>query len=145
MENWVTVRPAVSHAVLDPTLGRGHHLARHNEKSKQGDTMALITCPDCGKEVSDRAAACNGCGAPLGVDAEARGSGVRSLTTTQLTSKSLKIQSLIAVVMFLVGMVMAMATDPAEGESGVGIASLLMVVGVLLYIVTRFRIWWHHK
>lgn len=27
--------------------------------------MALITCPDCGKEVSDRAAACPQCGAPM--------------------------------------------------------------------------------
>jgi len=27
--------------------------------------MALIACPDCGKEVSDKASACIGCGAPL--------------------------------------------------------------------------------
>jgi hypothetical protein len=27
--------------------------------------MALIACPDCGKEVSSSAAACNGCGAPI--------------------------------------------------------------------------------
>lgn len=27
--------------------------------------MGLVNCPDCGKEVSDRAAACIGCGAPL--------------------------------------------------------------------------------
>lgn len=27
--------------------------------------MALITCPECGKEVSDKAASCPSCGAPL--------------------------------------------------------------------------------
>jgi zinc-ribbon domain len=27
--------------------------------------MALITCSECGREVSDKAAACVGCGAPL--------------------------------------------------------------------------------
>lgn len=27
--------------------------------------MALITCPDCGREVSDRAPACPSCGAPI--------------------------------------------------------------------------------
>lgn len=27
--------------------------------------MGLINCPDCGKQVSDRASACIGCGAPL--------------------------------------------------------------------------------
>ena len=27
--------------------------------------MALMTCPDCGKQISDRACACPGCGYPL--------------------------------------------------------------------------------
>lgn len=27
--------------------------------------MALITCPDCGKQVSDQATSCIGCGRPL--------------------------------------------------------------------------------
>jgi predicted RNA-binding Zn-ribbon protein involved in translation (DUF1610 family) len=30
-----------------------------------GNNMPLMTCPDCGKQVSDRAATCIGCGAPL--------------------------------------------------------------------------------
>lgn len=28
--------------------------------------MALINCPDCGKEISDKAPTCPGCGAPIG-------------------------------------------------------------------------------
>lgn len=28
--------------------------------------MALINCPECGKEISDQAASCPSCGAPLG-------------------------------------------------------------------------------
>ena len=31
--------------------------------------MALIPCPECGKEVSDKADHCIGCGAPLGASA----------------------------------------------------------------------------
>lgn len=27
--------------------------------------MALITCPECGKEISDQASACPNCGAPV--------------------------------------------------------------------------------
>lgn len=27
--------------------------------------MALIACAECGKEISDKAAACPGCGAPV--------------------------------------------------------------------------------
>jgi len=32
--------------------------------------MALITCPDCGKEVSDRAPSCPQCGAPLQIESK---------------------------------------------------------------------------
>lgn len=31
--------------------------------------MALIECSECGREISDRAAACPGCGAPVSTDA----------------------------------------------------------------------------
>ena len=33
--------------------------------------MAIIKCPECGKEVSDRAAACPGCGYPINQGAQA--------------------------------------------------------------------------
>lgn len=33
--------------------------------------MALISCPDCNKEVSDSAPACPGCGAPIASKVEA--------------------------------------------------------------------------
>lgn len=32
--------------------------------------MALITCPECGREVSDKAAACPYCGNPLKENAD---------------------------------------------------------------------------
>lgn len=31
--------------------------------------MALINCPDCNKEISDKAPTCPGCGAPIGAAA----------------------------------------------------------------------------
>lgn len=33
--------------------------------------MALVTCPECGREVSDKASACPGCGNPLAVESTA--------------------------------------------------------------------------
>ncbi len=39
--------------------------------------MALVTCPDCGKEVSDRAPACPGCGAPIATSTPKRKKGGR--------------------------------------------------------------------
>lgn len=34
-------------------------------EERGGNAMALITCPECGREVSDKAAACPYCGNPL--------------------------------------------------------------------------------
>ncbi len=39
--------------------------------------MALIKCPECGKEISDKAAACPNCGCPI-----SGGNGVNSTPTT---------------------------------------------------------------
>jgi hypothetical protein len=43
--------------------------------------MALVTCPECGKRVSDRAAACPGCGHPI---AGAPGSGFEYKSAAEL-------------------------------------------------------------
>jgi uncharacterized membrane protein YvbJ len=44
-----------------------------------GNSVALIPCPDCGKEVSDSAPSCPGCGRPIATgkisDAEISGKG----------------------------------------------------------------------
>jgi len=32
---------------------------------KKEDAMALISCPECGKEISDRASSCPNCGCPI--------------------------------------------------------------------------------
>ena len=29
--------------------------------------MAMIKCPECGREISDKAASCPGCGVPIGI------------------------------------------------------------------------------
>lgn len=36
-----------------------------NLKRKEGIIMALINCPECGKEVSDQAVSCPNCGTPI--------------------------------------------------------------------------------
>ena len=40
--------------------------------------MALITCPECGKEISDKAKTCPNCGAPVEVKTEAPENEVQS-------------------------------------------------------------------
>lgn len=95
--------------------------------------MALIKCSECGKEVSDKAAACPGCNAPFGKEG-----GVKRLTTIQRTSKSIKLQGLLAGIMIIVG-VYLMVADPANGS-----APLIFLIGFIWFIMNRIRQWWHH-
>jgi uncharacterized OB-fold protein len=107
--------------------------------------MALTTCPDCGKSVSTSAVACPGCGAPVAIAAEARAAGT-PLTTTQLTSKKFKAQKLISVSMFLIGIIWlfgAISEEPVE-DSAVMIPAWMVLIGLVWYIIVRFRSWWHH-
>lgn len=105
--------------------------------------MALISCPDCNKQVSDKAPACPQCGSPIATaeDIQRVGTG---LTTTQQTSKRLKGHLLTSGLIFAIGGIWTFAStgDPSGGSS---IAVLLMLGGLIWQITTRFQIWWHHK
>ncbi len=104
--------------------------------------MALINCPDCNKEISDKAPTCPGCGAPIVQDIESKGSGVDHLVTTQATSKALKAQQAIASALFLVGLFIMFA---GKGGDGATFGAVVMVAGIAWYIAARTRIWWHHE
>ena len=105
--------------------------------------MALIACPECGHQVSSAAPSCPGCGAPIAGAAELSAVGA-TITTVQETSKRLKLHTLISVVMICVGVVWAMAVAQDPNGSGT-LAALLIVAGLVWYLVSRVRIWWHHK
>lgn len=101
--------------------------------------MALFKCFECSREVSNKASTCPNCGAPIAAAAEHKEVGV-NLTTTQETSKQLKKHIIVSVLLLCAGIIWIVAT-----ENPIGIGGLLMVVGLILYLVTRFNIWWHHK
>lgn len=106
--------------------------------------MALIKCPDCGTEVSDRAPSCPKCGAPIAAAAETTAAGA-PLTTTQGTSKKLKLQSLIAGVILVFSLV-ALSGGASNPEAGAPTLPLVFAAGSLIWLlVTRIRIWWHHS
>ena len=110
--------------------------------------MALINCPDCSKEVSSKAPACPNCGSPISIDTEASGSGVHHLTTTQETSKKFKLQTLISVLLMIIGgvWVIVLSSEPDALEQGdMSAPTWMLTIGVIWYLVNRFRIWWHHK
>lgn len=109
--------------------------------------MALINCPECNKQVSNMAPTCVGCGFKISADRESAGSGVAALTTTQTTSKKLKGHILMSSLMFWVGLLIAIVVaggDPSSDDPPKW-SILMTIVGFLWYVVTRFKIWWHHK
>lgn len=108
--------------------------------------MAMIKCGECNNEVSDKAVSCPKCGAPIASAQETRAAGA-PLTTTQETSKKLKLQIVVASLMFWIGFIwvgVQIGSPSYAGEqSKIGV--ILLAVGLTWYIFTRFRIWWHHK
>ena len=102
--------------------------------------MALISCPECQKEISSNAESCINCGNPMestqvGVDKE-------RIHTIQETGKSLKVYKLISIISAVIGFIMLIKTS---GENPSGIGALMFFGGVALYIITSFRVWWNHK
>ena len=71
--------------------------------------MAIIACPECTSEVSDKAPSCPKCGTPIAAAAEVRAVGT-AVVTTQGTSKRLKMHKMIALAMVIVGFLLIMTT-----------------------------------
>lgn len=106
--------------------------------------MAIIKCSECGNQVSSKATACPHCGAPVAAAAvEAEHAGA-PLTTVQETSKKLKLHIIIASVVFWAGVLWAIVEFQADESPGFAWL-VLVLIGLVWYIATRARIWWHHK
>jgi hypothetical protein len=67
------------------------------------------------------------------------------LTTVQETSKKLKMHIIIASAFFWIGVIWLFTSATSVGGKASVAASYLTLIGLVWYIVTRFRIWWHHK
>lgn len=104
--------------------------------------MALVTCPECGNQVSGSAVACPKCGFGMSGARETKATG-RPLTTIQETSKRLKLHTLGAIGIMILGLLWLIGTLQADSAS-TGAPGLIMVGGIVWLAVTRFRIWWHH-
>ncbi|HET7175980.1 MAG TPA: zinc ribbon domain-containing protein [Gammaproteobacteria bacterium] len=100
----------------------------------------LIKCGECGREISDQAMACPGCGAPIakvaatGSAADEVSNGVQ---TIEQTSKKWKALQLGASVAIAAGIVFMMA-----GNMGFG--AFLAFIGIITYIYGRAGAWWQN-
>lgn len=104
--------------------------------------MALINCPECRKEVSDRAAACPHCGNPMSAAPGAAlpvETPVGHAVTIEATGKTWKVVEAVGAAVFLLGLVSCAYTRGLTGGS-----MFLIFAGSAIYIVGSVSAWWHH-
>ena len=117
--------------------------------------MAIVKCPECKKEISNKAPSCPNCGVPIAIAADIEQAGT-ALTTIQETSKRFKIHIIISAILFwggLIGIFVAISMAAKDGAGSqtptyapfLPILSLAIPVGFCWYVITKVRIWWHHK
>jgi sterol desaturase/sphingolipid hydroxylase (fatty acid hydroxylase superfamily) len=111
---------------------------------KEEDIVALISCPDCGRKVSSEAPSCPDCGRPI---KQISPNKLEADQTIELTGKRLKIWMVAAVLLFFIGLIMMIsAASAGDGASSVGtFGAGMLFAGIVLFIVTKVRVWWYHK
>lgn len=110
--------------------------------------MALIQCPDCGKQISESAPACPHCGRPCAAIASEELRYNRpyerdsAYVTTQLTAKSLKASQAVGAVLVTIGFFGMLIAD-ADGPMR-WVPRIILLIGAFTYLGARLKIWWHH-
>lgn len=109
--------------------------------------MALVACPECQNQISTMAVSCPKCGAPISAIAKGDTAALgQSVTTTEQTSKALKLRMAIAVVVMVVSIVGALAVSNDRENPGLGAVFILAFLGsAIYYFYIRFKVWWHHR
>lgn len=108
-----------------------------DERKGKGVYMALINCPECGKQISSTAPVCLNCGAPI--------ANKESKTAIQMTSKKLKLQYAICCIVFLASIICFPIAVINESQI-VGILSVIfLLLSVSGAVFTKIQIWWHHE
>lgn len=105
--------------------------------------MALIACNECGKQISDKAAACPNCGNPIAEAPASKGPVVieeAPVITTQQTGKGHKTVQMIGVGIVVLGVVSCVAAETPNP-----VASMLISgVGAAVYLAGSISAWWSH-
>jgi hypothetical protein len=68
------------------------------------------------------------------------------VSTIQETSKQLKLHVLISALLFWVGFIWSIVgASGGVGDANIALAMLMCITGMVWYLVTKIRVWWHHK
>jgi len=104
----------------------------------------MIACSECGRAISNKAAACIGCGAPVGTSE--LGYGVVDPPAPALPMRTLWRHLWLSAGLSLLGTFMALAADrqPDSGRWLALLAALSLIAGICWLIVTLVRLWSSH-
>lgn len=106
--------------------------------------MALITCPDCQRQVSDRAPACPQCGSPL--HTPPLGASQQAPRIIEATSKTWKTLQLAGGIVLVLAIPTCIVTTIAArpGEAASPVAAWCVLGGMILWLLGRIGGWWYH-
>ena len=99
--------------------------------------MPLITCPECKKEISDKATTCPSCGYPIDVNPTDK-----QPVTIQRTRKKWKVWQGISIVLVIVAFLMIM-NGLFGGNGGLaGWGFFLLIVALAIALFAKIGAWW---
>lgn len=102
--------------------------------------MTLIKCPECEKEVSDKAKECPKCAYPIKQKKDKK-----EVQTIQQTKKEYKKQMLLAVPVIIIGGVILLTSSVSDASTGKILGVIITLSGIIWCFVIKTQIWWHHK
>lgn len=94
--------------------------------------MALVSCPDCGKQISDQASACNQCGRPLKADLMGSPSAGSADSVTTGRQRS-KLRGDMGQAIAFLGIMVAVFVGMAFGAT-LGFVTALVFIGLGIYV-----------
>ena len=106
--------------------------------------MALITCPECSKQVSDVTVSCPNCGYAIGSASEDKAAGV-PLAATKQKSRKLQFQYIISILLLIAGggwIFVLVSSEEAIGKQDLITPVIMTVVGLVWAIVIKIRGMW---
>ena len=104
--------------------------------------MALIKCSECGREISDKAPACPGCGNPLQTQNN------QKPVVIEQTSKSWKGLQLISGILIIFSLFVVLGNVGNQDPTNVkitGMGTLLLFLGIIGLIIGKIGAWWNHR
>jgi hypothetical protein len=107
------------------------------------DAMALITCPECARDISDRAVTCPACGNPMRpktAQCTEVGPMVSRTVTIEATGKTYKALQFAGAAAIALAVASCAAAVPGSGSW----SGFVFLIGIALYTCGRIGAWWKH-